>query len=108
MTRLALVALLVLAPIARAQQPDAVKYSGLSPERAAAAMTVPEDFRVTLFAGEPDVHQPIAFCIDDRGRLWVVEAFVYPRRLPFNGPLLPATERTRGDRILIFEDTDGD
>src|SRR5262245_13000502 len=108
MTRLALVALLVLAPIARAQQPDAVKYAGLSPDRAAAAMTVPEDFRVTLFAGEPDVHQPIAFCIDDRGRLWVVEAFVYPRRLPFNGPLLPATERTRGDRILIFEDTDGD
>ena len=45
-------------------------------------MTVPEGFTVTLFAGEPDVHQPIAFCIDDRGRLWVAEAYGYPRRQP--------------------------
>ena len=42
-------------------------------------MTVPEGFRVTLFAGEPDVVQPIAFAIDDRGRLWVAEAYSYPR-----------------------------
>ena len=45
-------------------------------------MTVPEGFEVKLFAGEPDVHQPIAFCFDDRGRLWVVEAYIYPRRNP--------------------------
>jgi hypothetical protein len=24
--------------------------------------------------------QPIAFCIDDRGRLWVAEGYAYPRR----------------------------
>ena len=41
---------------------DKIKNAGLKPEEAAAAMTVPEDFNVTLFAGEPDVHQPIAFC----------------------------------------------
>ena len=41
-------------------------------------MTVPEGFKVTLFAGEPDVHQPIALCLDDRGRLWVAEAYSYP------------------------------
>jgi putative membrane-bound dehydrogenase-like protein len=69
---------------------------------------VPEGFQVTLFAGEPDVHQPIAFCIDDRGRLWVAEAYAYPKRLPFPGPLLPEAEKKNGDRILIFEDTDGD
>ena len=56
-------------------------------------MTVPEGFKVTLFAGEPDVHQPIAFCIDDRGRLWVAEAYTYPRRHPHPGPLLPEAER---------------
>jgi putative membrane-bound dehydrogenase-like protein len=88
--------------------PDKVKNAGLTPEAAAAAMTVPEDFTVSLFAGEPDVHQPIAFCIDDRGRLWVAECFTYPKRMPFDGPLLPEAERKKGDRILIFEDTDGD
>ena len=45
-------------------------------------MTVPEGFKVTLFAGEPDVVQPIAFAIDDRGRLWVAEAYSYPVRRP--------------------------
>src|SRR5262249_3371625 len=67
--------------------PDAYRYAGIPPKKAAEVMTVPEGFKVTLFAGEPDVVQPIAMCIDDRGRVWVVEAFVYPRRLPFDGPL---------------------
>jgi putative membrane-bound dehydrogenase-like protein len=93
---------------AQVLKPDEYKYSGLPPEKAAAAMTVPEGFTVSLFAGEPDVHQPIAFALDDRGRLWVAEAYVYPKRLPFPGPLLPDAEKAKGDRILIFEDTDGD
>jgi putative membrane-bound dehydrogenase-like protein len=71
-------------------------------------MTVPEEFTVTLFAGEPDVHQPIGFCIDNRGRLWVAEAFIYPRRNGFPGPVLPEKDKRLGDRILIFDDTDGD
>jgi putative membrane-bound dehydrogenase-like protein len=79
--------------------PDVYKFSGLTPEKAAAAMTVPEGFRVKLFAGEPDVHQPIAFCLDDRGRLWVAEAYSYPVRRP---------DKEARDRILIFEDADGD
>ena len=95
-------------PAASPSSADPVKNSGLPPEKAAAAMTVPEEFAVTLFAGEPDVHQPIGFCLDDRGRLWVAEAFIYPRRNPFPGPLLPANNKKLGDRILIFEDTDGD
>ena len=41
------------------------------PTKAAARMTVPEGFQVTLFAGEPDVRQPIAMAIDVRGRLWM-------------------------------------
>ncbi len=86
--------------------PDALKFAGLSPKKAAAAMTVPEGFEVKLFAGEPDIQQPIAFCLDDRGRLWVAEGHVYPQRRPNPGPLLP--EGQSGDRILIFEDTDGD
>src|SRR5262249_32567457 len=79
--------------------PDQYKFAGLPPDKAAAAMTVPGGFEVTLFAGEPDVRQPIAFCLDDRGRLWVAEAYSYPQRQP---------EGKGKDRILIFEDTDGD
>ncbi len=93
---------------AKALVQDEYKFSGQKPEDAARNMTVPPGFSVSLFAGEPDIHQPIAFCFDDRGRLWVVEAFVYPKRLPFDGPLLPEAERRRGDRILILEDADGD
>ena len=77
----------------------------IPPDKAPAAMTfgkAPEGvdvskFKVTLFAGEPDVQQPISFDIDDRGRLWVAECYSYPKRT------------TPGkDRILIFEDTDND
>jgi putative membrane-bound dehydrogenase-like protein len=87
---------------------DDYKYAGQKPEDAARKMTVPPGFSVSLFAGEPDVHQPIAFCFDDRGRLWVVEAFVYPKRIKGDGPMLPEADRKKGDKILIFEDTDGD
>jgi putative membrane-bound dehydrogenase-like protein len=88
--------------------PDEYKFAGLSPQQAAKVMTVPPGFSVKLFAGEPDVHQPIAMCTDDRGRLWVVEAYVYPRRHPHPGPVLPDEQKKLGDKILIFEDTDGD
>lgn len=40
----------------------------LSPEQSAARMKAPEGFRVSLFAGEPDVRKPIAMTTDDRGR----------------------------------------
>jgi putative membrane-bound dehydrogenase-like protein len=81
------------------QPADVFKYAGLSPEDAARAMTVPDGFKVTLFAGEPDVVQPIAMAIDDRGRIWVAEAYTYPIRQP---------EGEGKDRIVIFEDTDND
>ena len=84
-------------PAVRNSQPgDAVPNT---PEEAAAAFTVPDGFHVTLFAGEPDVAQPIALTFDDRGRLWVAECFTYTGR---------EYDVTHGDRITIFEDADGD
>ena len=68
-----------------------------TPEEAAAAITVPEGFSVKLFAGEPDVHQPVAMAIDERGRLWVAESYSYKE-----------WEKRGEDRILIFEDSDND
>jgi putative membrane-bound dehydrogenase-like protein len=86
--------------VAAAEMPmDTIKFAGLSPEDAAKEMTLPPGFKATLFAGEPDVMQPIAFAIDDRGRLWVAEAYTYPIRAP---------EGQGRDRILVFEDTNGD
>jgi putative membrane-bound dehydrogenase-like protein len=86
-------------PIQSPGAPDKLKYAGLPPKEAAEAMTVPPGFTVQLFAGEPDIRQPIAFCMDERGRLWVAEAYSYPLRRP---------EKDAHDRILIFEDTNGD
>ncbi|MAI70976.1 MAG: dehydrogenase [Rhodopirellula sp.] len=69
-----------------------------TPTASATKMAVPEGFAVTLFAGEPSVHQPIAMEIDDRGRLWVVECYTYEGNYDLK----------LYDRILIFEDSDGD
>ena len=78
---------------------DFVLHAGLSPEEAARSMTLPDGFSVTLAAAEPDIIRPIGFTTDSRGRLWVAEAHTYPIRAP---------EGEGRDRVLIFEDTDGD
>lgn len=75
----------------------------LSPQAAVKAMALPEGFRATLFAAEPDVVQPIAFTFDDRGRVWVAECVSYP---DWNKS---ATPESKGkDRIVVLEDTDND
>ena len=73
----------------------------LSPAEAVAAMDVPEGFSVNAFASEPMITQPMAFCWDDRGRLWIAENRDYESR----GHGFSAS----GDsRILILEDSDRD
>ena len=71
-----------------------------SPAETVKGFTVPPEFEVKLFAGEPDVVNPIAFTIDEKGRVWVVECFEYPSRTPKG--------KAPRDRIVILEDTDGD
>lgn len=70
----------------------------LSPSESLARMRVPEGFRVTQFAAEPDIRRPIAFDFDDRGRLWVVENYSHPNWHAGNGH----------DRVVILEDSDRD
>ena len=77
---------------------DPVLNEGLSGEMAAKAMTLPDGFKIQLAASEPDIVRPISFTFDARGRLWVVEGHTYP---------IPAAEGKGKDRILIFEDSDG-
>jgi putative membrane-bound dehydrogenase-like protein len=83
-------------PIPHAQ--DKPPGPALSPEEALKKMKVPEGFSVELVAAEPDVVNPVAMTIDERGRFWVTESFEYPRRSPGKGR----------DRIKILEDTDAD
>ncbi|MGH9311050.1 MAG: PVC-type heme-binding CxxCH protein, partial [Vicinamibacterales bacterium] len=61
---------------------------------------VPAEFKLELFASEPDITEPIAFNFDERGRLWIIEALNYPNVVLNGAP--------GDDRIKIVEDTNGD
>lgn len=73
----------------------------MSPEQSAASFRVPEGFRVQVFAGEPEVRQPVAMAFDLRGRLWVAENYTYAE----NGVHFDTRLR---DRVIILHDLDGD
>ena len=73
----------------------------LKPEEAVKTFHLPPGFHVTLFAGEPDVQQPIGMTLDSRGRLWVAENYTYSER-----PL--GWDTNLCDRIIILEDTNHD
>ena len=87
-------------PILRHLKPNKLASPPRSPaEETVAQMFLPEGFRAELVVSEPSLHQPIAFAFDERGRIWVAEAFSYPQKRPLGEGL---------DRIIIFEDKDGD
>jgi putative membrane-bound dehydrogenase-like protein len=70
----------------------------LPPAEAVKLMKPPPGFRAELFAGEPDVQQPIGFSMDDRGRLWVCENYTY-------GEAQVGFDLRLRDRIVILEDS---
>ena len=72
----------------------------LAPEETRKLIEVPPGFEVRLFASEPMVVNPVAMTWDERGRLWVLELYEYPKGAPKG-------EKGR-DRIKILEDADGD
>jgi len=72
-------------------------------DAALATLSVPEGYKVELFASEqdfPNLANPVQLSFDNRGRLWVATLPSYPHYRP--GDSLP------NDKILIYEDTDGD
>jgi putative membrane-bound dehydrogenase-like protein len=71
-----------------------------TPDESMKFIQVPAEFRLDLFASEPDITQPIAFNFDERGRLWIIEALNYPNVVLDGAP--------GDDRIKIVEDTNGD
>jgi putative membrane-bound dehydrogenase-like protein len=73
----------------------------LNPQEAVEAMTIKEGYKVNAYASEPMITQPMAFCWDDRGRMWIAENRDYENRQ--NG-----FSNSGDSRILILEDTDRD
>jgi len=73
----------------------------LNPEEAVNAMTLKDGFMANVYAAEPMITQPMAFCWDDKGRLWVAENRDYESRSS-------GFSNDGNSRILILEDTDHD
>ena len=71
--------------------------SPLPADKAVRAMLLPNGFRASVFAAEPDIVQPISFCFDATGRVFVAEALNYGTWKP-----------TGKDRIVILENKEGD
>ncbi len=82
-------------------QQEAMEAAYLTPDEAAAEMTLPEGYEVTAWAGEPMLTQPMAFAWDDRGRLWVAENRDYESRQT-------GFSASGDSRIVVLEDTDRD
>ena len=89
---LAIVTTSLAGPLEDKDRPVA-NTAALSAAETAGKMKLPPGFSVQVVTAEPDVVQPVAYTMDDRGRLWVVENTNYPN--------CPGEKK---DKILIFED----
>ena len=82
-------------------QDEARTAKFLTPQEAVDIMAIPDGYNVNVFASEPMITQPMAFCWDDKGRMWIAENRDYESR--------GSGFANFGDsRILILEDTDRD
>ncbi len=74
----------------------------LSAEEAIKRMTIPPDFKVTVFASEdkfPEIANPVAMQVDTKGRMWVASWADYPKWEPM---------KPMNDRIVTLTDENGD
>ncbi len=72
------------------------------PENGLKGLNVASGLEVHSFATEPMLKNPTNIDVDERGRVWVTEAYNY-RPANTGNPTNPL-----GDRIMILEDTNGD
>jgi len=73
----------------------------LTPQKAVDNMTLQDGFKANVWASEPMMTQPMAFCWDSKGRLWIAENRDYETRQT-------GFANDGKSRILILEDTDND
>ncbi|MBL8215546.1 MAG: HEAT repeat domain-containing protein [Bryobacterales bacterium] len=79
------------------KSPEEISYS---PQDSLKTMKLSDDFRVELFAHEPDVLSPVELAFDEDGRAYVAEMLDYPDDPPKGKPAR--------SRIRLLEDNDGD
>lgn len=87
------------------KSPSGSAYKGetaqaLTPDAALKSFKLSEDFRVEIFASEPDVMDPVDMTFDEQGRAYAVEMRDLPDDPPKGKP-------ARG-RVKFLEDTNGD
>ncbi|MEO5999520.1 MAG: PVC-type heme-binding CxxCH protein [Chitinophagaceae bacterium] len=82
-------------------QKEGLEAKFLTPDEAVRNMTIVDGFKVNAWASEPMMTQPMAFCWDDRGRMWVAENLDYESRGR-------GFSNDGNSRILILEDTNRD
>ncbi|MBX2920880.1 MAG: c-type cytochrome [Chitinophagaceae bacterium] len=71
------------------------------PENALRGLVIADGLAVDVVATEPFLKNPTNIDVDERGRIWVTEAYNYrPKKESIINP--------EGDRIIILEDTNGD
>ncbi len=96
--RTLLLAVFVISSCAKKENhPD---QAAMTPEQSRAAMQLTEDFKVELFASEPQVVDPVEMVWDENGRIYVAEMMDYPDDPP------PGKDPL--SRIRVLEDTDHD
>lgn len=99
-----IVSLSLLAIIGCSRQPaDRSVSDDHDPQHSLADLKVHEGLEVELFASEPMFSNPTNIAVDERGRVWVCEAYNYRNQYNPKNPV-----KSEGDRIVILEDTDGD
>lgn len=102
--------------------PATLFAQGYSPDASLERMTTAEGLKVSLFASEPEIRQPILVKCDDRGRVWTIQYLQYPNPAGLKRVKVDRWSRTvydripepppRGpkgaDKITICEDSDDD
>lgn len=92
----------------KVEQPKAGTKDTLTAEQlhsskyALSSLTIYDGLKAELMASEPMLKNPTNIDVDDRGRIWVTEAYNY-RPAINNNPT-----NTLGDRIMILEDSNND
>ena len=83
------------------EQRPGIQYQqlALTPEESMKHIQVPVDFKLELFAAEPNVMHPIALTWDEKGKLYVLITKDYPNERKQEGG---------SDYIMVCEDTDKD
>ncbi len=78
------------------------------PTQAIGRFRIPEGFEVSVWAAEPQLANPVAFCVDDQGRIYVAETFRHTDGVTDNRSHMQWLEdelaaTTVEDRVAVYQ-----